>query len=65
MEDDEDKEFDEEEAGSEVAGKELSQLTRIYGSEKLKRHMTGIRESLARPDPAPNTPEHAEVTSPL
>ena len=57
---DEDKEFDEDEAADETGGKELSQLTRYYGSEKLSKHVEGIKASLARPDPVPNTPEHAE-----
>jgi len=60
MEEDEDKEFDEEEAAGGDAGKDLAQLTRLYGSEKLAKHTAAIKESLSRPDPLPNTPEHHE-----
>mmetsp|Transcript_60191 Transcript_60191/g.141728 ORF Transcript_60191/g.141728 Transcript_60191/m.141728 type:complete len:517 (-) Transcript_60191:196-1746(-) len=56
---DEDKEFDEE--GAEMsAEKELSALTKLYGSAKLEDHMKAIHRSLGRAAPAPYTPEHAE-----
>lgn len=39
-------------------------LTFLSHSEKLRKHMQAVEKSLARPDPIPNTPEHAEVSPP-
>jgi RNA processing factor Prp31 len=55
----EDKEFDEESA-EETGAKELSQLTRLHGTEKLKKHIELMNISRQRPAPAPYTKEHKE-----
>ena len=58
-EEDHDEEFDEE--ACELSGsKELSTLTKLFGSDRLKEHMVAIKKSMARASPAPNTREHAE-----
>ncbi|EKX53264.1 hypothetical protein GUITHDRAFT_100970 [Guillardia theta CCMP2712] len=56
---DQDKEFDEDAAEMD-ATKELSALTRLYGSENLRQHMERIKQSLNRSTPAPYTPEYRE-----
>lgn len=56
---DEDKEFDED--GAEMsAAKDLSSLTRLYGSKQLGDHMASIKTSMGRDAPQPYTPEHKE-----
>ena len=55
---DEDREFDEDGASS--ADKDLSKLTRLYGSAELEEHMALINKSMARVAPLPYTPEHKE-----
>lgn len=56
---DEDKEFDED-AAEMSATKDLSSLTRLYGSKTLNDHLEATKNSMARDTPQPYTPEHKE-----